>query len=85
MFLKTNWEIFYTQAKGTKGEDDLMDQVCIDGANKRYILDEGAFTEDKNGCGKAWGWNCSSYVSREIFDMLVDALKLNGYKKANFE
>ena len=84
MFLTRNWEIFYTDAKGAKAEKDLMDQVCIDKVNKRYVLDEGAFTMDKNDCDK-WRWNCSSYVSREIFDMLVDALKLNGYKKAIFE
>ena len=81
MFLMKNWELFYTDAKGAKEEDDLVDQVSIDTVNKRYVLDEGVSDMLTDGYDEENEPIYSKYVSREVFAMLVDALKRNGYHR----
>ena len=85
MFLMKNWELFYTHAKGVKEEDNLVDQVSIDTVNKRYVLDEGVSDMLTDGYDEENEPIYSTYVSREVFAMLVDALKRNGYKSIIFE
>ena len=80
-----NWELFYTDAKGTSTEDDLVDQVEIDVVNKRYDFYEDASYLVTDGYCDDGEPIESTYVSREVFDMLLDALKRNGYKAEIFD
>lgn len=80
-----NWELFYTDAKGTSTEDDLVDQVEIDVANKRYVLLEGVSDLVTDGYCEDGEPIESTYVSRAVFDMLLDALKRSGYKAEIFD
>ena len=84
-FLAKNWEMFFTESKIQNKEEDLVDQVSIDVVNKRYLVDESADLLVTDGCDEEGTEFYSTYVSREIFDIILQGLKLNGYKEIFFE
>ena len=75
------WERFYTDAKGYAEEDMMVDQVEIDIKNNRFILVENADFAITDGQDDNGDEMYSCYVSREMFDLLVDALKAKGLKQ----
>jgi len=78
MFLVKDWEMFYTDSKNN---EDLVDQVSIDKANKRYVLDIDADILVTDGYDEEMNEVESFYVSRFIFDIIIDALKQKGFKQ----
>ena len=80
-----DYERFYTDSKFSKDDDFLVDQIYIDTKNKEYYIveDEGDYITD--GYDEEDNMICSSYVSREVFELLVDAVKSNGYTLADFD
>ena len=84
-FLAKNWEMFYTDSIVQNKEENLVDQVSIDVVNKRYLVDESADWLVTDGCDEEGVEICSTYVSREIFDIILQGLKLKGYKEILFK
>lgn len=76
MFVATEWEMFYTRSKGN---NELVDQISIDKNNKRYVLDVDAvdmITDGEDGFGNEI---VSWYVSRLVFDIIVQGVKDKGF------
>ena len=67
---------FYTDAKGCG-----VEILSIDIEHKQFYLYKNASDIDVDGCDEFGEEHDSSYVSREVFDMLVEAVKLHGYKE----
>ena len=84
-FLSKMWEMFYTDAKNQNQEEGLVDQISIDTVNKTYILDEEALDMNTDGWDEEGNEINSVYVSREIYDIILQGLKLKGYKQVKFE
>ena len=80
-FLAKNWEMFYTKSKIQNKEENLVDQVSIDVVNKRYLVDESADWLVTDGYDDEGAEICSTYVSREVFDIILQGLKLNNYNQ----
>ena len=57
------------------------DILSIDIEHKQFYLYKNASDIDVDGCDEFGEEHDSSYVSREVFDMLVEAVKLHGYKE----
>lgn len=81
MFLITEWEMFYTDTE----DADTIDQISIDTANRRYILDTNVSFLASDGCDDEENEVSSTYVSRAVFDLLLAGLKQNGYRAASWE
>ena len=81
MFLITEWEMFYTDTE----DADTIDQISIDTANRRYILDTNISFLAADGCDDEENEVSSTYVSRPIFNLLLEGLKQNGYRAASWE
>lgn len=81
----SNWERFYTDTKGQNGEEELVDQISIDVVNKVYVLCQGFSDEITDGEDEFGNEICSIYVSREIFDILLQGIKEKGYNQARIE
>ena len=77
------WELFYTDAKYQNKEESLVDQISIDVVNKVYILEEEAPDMITDGYDDEDNEIYSAYVSREIFDIIIQGLKSKGYKQVN--
>ena len=77
------WELFYTDAKYQNKEESLVDQISIDVVNKVYILEEEATDMITDGYDDEDNEIYSAYVSREIFDIILQGLKSKGYKQVN--
>ncbi|MCH5180792.1 MAG: hypothetical protein J1F32_06235 [Erysipelotrichales bacterium] len=75
MFLAEDWEMFYTESK--TGEDCLVDQISIDIKRKKYILEIDTDDRVTDGCDSKGKEIYSSYVSRFVFDIIVQAIKEN--------
>ena len=81
MFLMSGWEMFYTERKNGEKESKIFDELSIDVLNKRFILDENVselLTKKRECIGSVWGAEC---IRSENFDMLVEQLKVHGYKE----
>ena len=72
------WELFHTDAQ-VKGRDDRVDQVSIDRFNKRYVLDINISDMSIDGWDDYYEPIDSLDVSRAVFDIIVEGLRLNGY------
>ena len=81
MFLAKDWEMFYTNSHKSS-EEDLVDQISIDKVNKRYILDIDADDLVTDGYDDEMNEVNSLYVSRFIFDIIVQGIKERGFKEA---
>ena len=84
MFLATKWEMFYTESK-TQNKEDLVDQISIDAVNKVFVLYESVSDMVTDGYDDYGNEINSIYVSREIFDIILKGLNLNGYKQVKIE
>lgn len=76
MFLVKDWEMFYTDSLVN---EDLVDQLSVDVANKRYVLDVGAEIWATDGYDEDDDEICSNYVSRFVFNIIVEGLKQKGF------
>ena len=84
-FLSKEWEMFYTDAKRQNKEESLVDQISIDVINKVYVLYEEADFVDTDGWDEEGNEIYSAYVSKEIFNIILQGLKSNGYRQVKFE
>ena len=80
-FLAKDWEMFYTDSKNQNKEETLVDQISIDVINKVYVFYESADWSVTDGYDEEENPISSWYVSREVFDILFEGLKTNGYKE----
>ena len=80
MFLVKDWEMFYTDTIGRKDEF-VVDQVSIDVANKRFVLDIGADGIVTDGYDEEMNEVGSNYVSRFVFDLIIEGLRQKGFKE----
>ncbi len=80
-----NWERFYTDAKGYREEEMMVDQIEIDIKNERFILVENADFAITDGQDENGDELYSSYISREMFDLLVEALRAKGLKQTSWQ
>ncbi|MBQ7798431.1 MAG: hypothetical protein IJ371_04840 [Clostridia bacterium] len=83
MFLVKNWEMFYTIARQT-GDEDLVDQVSIDVVNKRYLLDINVSDIMTDGYDDEMNEINSVYVSRFVFDLIIEGLNRQGFKQIQY-
>ena len=84
MFLAKDWEMFYTDSHKSSEEEYLVDQISIDKVNKRYILDIDADDLVTDGYDSYMNEINSMYVSRFIFDIIVQGIKERGFKEAKY-
>ena len=70
------WEMFYTNSKNN---EDLVDQISIDIKNKRYILDIDADIIVTDGEYEDGTEIYSLYISRYMFDLIVEEIKNRGF------
>ena len=82
MFLVKDWEMFYTDSHKSSKEEYLVDQISIDKVNKRYILDIDANDLVTDGYDGEMNEVNSMFVSRFIFDIIVQGIKERGFKEA---
>ena len=82
MFLVKDWEMFYTDSKNN---EDLVDQISIDKSNKRFVLDIDADILVTDGHDEEMNDFSSYYVSRFVFDIILEGLEKNNYKKLEWE
>ena len=78
---------FYTDAKEiNKDEEDcwLVDQIEINAQKKEYTLCEYVDSAVADGEDENGEEIISHYVSRPVFDMLLESVKKNGYKLTSF-
>lgn len=74
--------MFYTDSHKSLEEEFLVDQISIDKVNKRYILDIDAYDLVTDGYDTENNQVNSTYVSRFIFDIIVEGVKQSGFKEA---
>ena len=72
-------EKFYTDSKNKK--EDLVDQISIDVLNKEYVLDLEVPISITDGYDEDGNEIYAIYISREVFDILLQGLKLNNYNQ----
>ena len=77
MFLAEDWEMFYTESR--TGDDMLVDQISIDEVNKRFILDIDVTYLATDGYDDNSRPICSTYVSRFVFETIVNGVKAKGF------
>ena len=76
-----NCEIFYTVSRKATDKDDLVDQISIDKDRKEYFLQENEDCNITDGYLPG-GYEINSlYVSRLIFDIIVEGVKNAGFKE----
>ena len=76
-----NCETFYTVSRKATDEDDLVDQISIDKDRKEYFLQENEDCNITDGYLPG-GYEINSlYVSRLIFDIIVEGVKNAGFKE----
>lgn len=79
MFEINGWEVFYAPSKNT---DNGTDQISIDERNKRFILDTDAVEYFTDDCEGQLQWlHAYCYVSRFVFELIVDSLKAKGFSE----
>jgi len=78
-FYANQWEMFYTEAKS--GDDNLVDQISINNRNKRYLLEIETNYMATDGYDEVLVPISSKYVSRFLFEMIVEGVKNKGYKE----
>ncbi len=83
-FLAKNWEMFYTESEIQNKEEDLVDQLSIDAVNKIFLLYKSVSDMVTDGYDDEGAEIYSTYISREIFDIILQGLKSKGYKEILF-
>ena len=78
-FLANESEKFYTDSKNKK--EDLVDQISIDVLNKEYVLDLEEPISITDGEDEDGNEIYAIYINREVFDILLQGLKLNNYNQ----
>ena len=80
-----NWERFYTDSLEYSEEEMIVDQIEIDIKNNRFVLVKDADFAITDGEDENGDEQYSNYVSREMFDLLVEALKAKGLKQTTWQ
>ena len=70
---------FHTDSKLANDDNCLVDQICIDVQNKEYYILKDVEDYVTDGYDEEDNLYCSTYVNREIFDLLVYAVQSQGY------
>ena len=78
---KQVWENFYSETKQPNQEEDFVDQISIDVINKVYVLYEHIDDAVIGGEDEEGNEISLFYVSREVFDVILEGLKSKGYKE----
>lgn len=78
MTITKEWEMFYTDSKIN---EDNVDQVSIDVKNKRFVLDIDADMMVTDGYWEDGDEVVSHYISRFVFDLIIESLKAKGFKE----
>lgn len=79
-----DWELFCCDIKDPKDEDEryqYVDMLSIDSKHKRYILDIHCDERNTDGYNKDGSDVVCIDLSRDLFYILLDGLKRNGYKE----
>lgn len=86
MFLSRKWEMFYTNNKECSSEREVekFDQISVDTMNKRFVLDIGVDILATDGYDDELEPIDSTYVSRTIFDTLLEGLTAKSFKQVEF-
>lgn len=82
MLLFRNSEMFYTGSQQATDEDDLVDQISIDRDSKEYYLQKNVGSHVTDGYLSDGYAIISYYVSRFVFDIIVEGVKRAGFKEA---
>ena len=82
MLVRKECEIFYTVSRTATDEDCLVDQVSIDKDNKEFYLQKNEDINITDGYLPGGFEINSIYVSRLIFDIIVEGVKKSGFKEA---
>ena len=72
------WEMFFTDSKQN---DELVDQISINVSNKTFLLDTNAQDLVTDGYDENDQPIVSYYVSRFMFDLIVESIKAKGFKE----
>lgn len=75
---RDRWEMFYTNSLN---DEELVDQIYIDDKGKRFILDIDVNEMETDGYDENSEPIYSTYVSRTVFDIIVDGIKQKKYVK----
>lgn len=82
MFNFNKWEMFYTVVKKPRGDSRwIVDQIRIDDANKRYILELGKPDDVTDGLDCYGHEIYSTGVSRIVFDIILNGVREKGFKE----
>ena len=73
--------MFYTDSHKSSKEEYWVDQISIDKVNKRYILDIDANDLVTDRYDGEMNEVNSMFVSRFIFDIIVQGIKERGFKE----
>ena len=84
MLIRKNCEMFYTEAVCSNEDETLVDQVSIDEVNKEYLLETGDSFQITDGFLQGGFELRSLYVSRLVFDIIVQGIKERGFKEAEY-
>ena len=76
--------MFYTEAVCSNEDETIVDQVSIDEVNKEYLLETGDSFQITEGFLPGGFELCSLYVSRLVFDIIVQGIKERGFKEAKY-
>ena len=82
MLLIKNCEMFYTESLKATDEDDLVDQISIDKDSKEYYLQKISPAHITDGYLPGGYEITSLYVSRFVFDVIVEGVKSANFKEA---
>lgn len=84
MLIRKNCEMFYTKVLGSNEDESIVDQISIDEVNKKYLLETGDSFQITDGILPG-GYELNSiYVSKLIFDIIVQGIKERGFKEAKY-
>lgn len=76
MTMYDGWEEFYTNSKV---DEDLVDKLSVNTKKKRYTLYENIDSINTDWVDEDDNYYDSTYVSREIFDIMLAGIKEKKY------
>ncbi len=76
MSMYDGWEEFYTVSKV---DEDLVDKLSVNTKKKRYTLYENIDSINTDWVDENDNYYNSTYVSREIFDIMLAGIKEKKY------
>ena len=84
MLIRKKCEMFYTKVLGSNEDESIVDLISIDEVNKEYLLETGDSFQITDGILPG-GYELNSiYVSRLVFDIIVQGIKEREFKEAKY-